>query len=78
MCAGSFTMDERMAMIDSLRGATKNTSFERWLETTMQPLQPAPTPSSPTQVVPVKSAFLGHVRRDVHIWDAWNCKFGVW
>ncbi|KAK9834239.1 hypothetical protein WJX84_003552, partial [Apatococcus fuscideae] len=46
---GSFTMDERMAMIDSLRSATKNTSFERWLETTMQPLHPAPTPPSPSQ-----------------------------
>ncbi|KAK9866277.1 hypothetical protein WJX84_001775 [Apatococcus fuscideae] len=46
---GSFTMDERMAMVDSLRSATKNTSFERWLEATMQPLQPAPS-SSPSRV----------------------------
>ena len=60
-------MDERMAMVDSLRGATKNTSFERWLETTMQPLQPAPTPSSPTQVAPVSSAFSGPMRSDVHV-----------
>ncbi len=48
--AGSFTMDERMAMVDSLRSATKNTSFERWLEATMQPLQPAAS-SSPLRVL---------------------------
>lgn len=34
-CAGSFTEEEHSGMMDSLRSATRNTGFDRWLESTL-------------------------------------------
>ncbi len=45
--AESFTEQEQRNMMESLRSATRNTGFERWLDATLRPQPQADAPALP-------------------------------